>query len=225
MSTRADLIELARVRLDDTVEPYRWSDAVLTEHANDAVRQFAIRKRLILDRSTAEVCSYAVDADATTVTLHDAVLSVRSARWSDRNEGPLHLTTLKRMDRNFPDWPNQAAGTPSHLILDANTGSVELWPKPSAAGTLSLAVWRTPLESEKLESDDDEPVIDRVFHRDLLDWIEHLAFLTPEGEAGDLERSDRAGQRFTSKVGPLPNAHSMRLWAIGRGRGAQAHFT
>lgn len=224
MTTRAELIALSRVRLDDTVEPYRWDDDVLTEHANDAVRQFAIRKRLILDRSTAEVCEYAVAAEVTTVTPHPAVLSVRSARWSDRTEGPLHLTTLKRMDRSFPDWPNESAGTPSHLILDGDTGSLELWPKPSAAGTLTLAVWRTPLDSEKLEGDEDEPIIDRVHHRDLLDWIEHLAFLTTEGEAGDLERSDRAAQRFAAKVGPLPDARAMRLWALGRGRGSPAHF-
>lgn len=223
MSTWAKLLTLARARLDDTAEPYHWSDEALLEFANDAIRQVVIRKRLILDRSTAEVCSYAVAASTAAVPLHAAVLAIRSARWSGSTD-PLALTTLKRMDKAQPDWPSEAAGIPTHLILDANTGSVELWPTPSAAGTLSLAVWRTPLDSEHLEDDHDEPVIDEIFHRDLLDWIEHLAFLTPEGETGDLERSDRAAQRFAAKIGDLPSAHAMKLWALGRGRGQTAHF-
>jgi hypothetical protein len=224
MSTLADLIALSRVRLDDTVEPYRWDDDTITEHANDAVRQAVIRKRLILDRTTAEVCSYAVAADASAVTLHSTVLAIRTARWSGSTE-PLALTTLKRMDSAQPDWPSEDAGIPTHLILDADTGKVTLWPAAAEAGTLALAVWRTPLEDELLEGDEDEPVIDEAFHRDLLDWIEHLAFLTPEGEAGDLQRSDRAETRFTAKFGAMPSAHSMKLWALGRGRGQTAQFT
>lgn len=223
MATLAELIGLARTRLDDTVAEYHWTDEQLMEYANDAVRQAAIRKRLILDRSTAEVCNYAVEASASTVPLHAAVLSVRTARWSG-STAPLALTTLKRMDKAVPDWPSRDADVPTCLILDANTGSVELWPTPSAAGTLSLAVWRAPFGVELMEDQDDEPAIDELYHRDLIDWIEHLAFLTPEGEAGDLERSDRAAQRFAAKFGDLPSAHAMKLWALGRGRGQTAQF-
>lgn len=223
MATLADLLATARIRLDDTVEPYHWSDEILTAHANDAVRQAVIRKRLILDRRTEETCSYPVAADTATVTLHSAVLAIRSARWSDSTD-PLALTTLKRMDNMQPDWPSRPAGIPTCLIVDANTGAVDLWPTPAAAGTLTLAVWRAPLDAETMEGPEDEPVIDELFQPDLVDWIEHLAFLSPEGEQGDLQRSDRAAQRFTAKFGNLPDAHAMKLWALGRGRGQTAQF-
>lgn len=219
----SDLLALARDRLDDNVVPPLFADEKLLEYANDAVRQVVLRKRLILDRSTAETCSYAVAADASQVALHPAVLAIRSARWSGSCE-PLALTTLKRMDRDVPNWPSTPGGCPTRLILDADTGYVTLWPTPSAAGTLNVAVWRTPLDVEVMEQDDDEPCIDETFHRDLIDWIEHLAFLTPDGETGDRARSAAAEDRFTAKFGPAPSAHAMKLWALGRGRGQRAQF-
>lgn len=218
------LLALIRARLDDNVVPPRWDDDTLLEYANDAIRQVVIRKRLLLDRTTAEVCSYAVEADTANITLHEAVLAVRSARWSGSTE-PLALTTLKRLDRLVPDWPSRDSGCPTHLVLDADTGGAMLFPAPSAAGTLSIACWRAPYGDELLEGEEDIPCIDPLFHRDLIDWVEHLAYLNPDGETEDAARSARAENRFTAKIGPLPDAHAMKLWALGRGRGQQAQFT
>lgn len=215
--------KLRSERLDDTVEPYLYSSARVRDALNDAVRQAAIRKRLLLDRSTEECCSYAVAAEDANVFLHPRVLAVRSARWSG-TATPLTLTTLKRMDRDRPDWPSEPAKDPTHLIVDAQTGYVVLWPTPAAAGTLSLAVWRAPLESEELEEGDDEPVIDETFHIDLLDWAEHQCYLNKDGEAGDAQRAADAAARFTAKFGRLPTAHEIKCWALSPRRGQRAEF-
>lgn len=218
---------LARLRdtahLDDAVEEYQFSDEDCIAALNDAVRQAAIRKRLVLDRSTAEVCSYAVAASESSVTLHKRVLAVRSARWSE-SDTPLILTTLKVMDKDVPNWPSYDAATPTHVIVDAQSGDLVLWPATDTAGTLSLCVWRAPLDNEKMEGGTDTPIIDEIFHEDLLDWAMAYLYRGRDGERSDLQRAAEAEKRFTEKFGRLPSAHEMKCWAIAPPRGQRASF-
>jgi hypothetical protein len=110
--------------------------------------------------------------------------------------------------------------------VDRETGKIDLWPTPQTAGTLTLSVWRAPLESEEIFEGDFEldPVIDEAFHLDLLDWAEHWLYLTKDGETGDPERAAAAEQRFTAKFGRLPSAHEIKCWGLGKGRGQRAAF-
>jgi hypothetical protein len=213
------------------VEPDLYADASCADALNDAQRQAAIRKRLILDQTTDDLCVFAVtavadDTGSLSVAMHPRMLAVRTARWSLQTCGPLRLTTLKVMDRDHPTWPATVAGTPTHLIVDCETGKVNLWPTPDASGTLTLSVWRAPLEEEECEATDFDldPVIDEVFHRDLLDWAEHWLYLTKDGENGDPQRATAAEQRFTAKFGRLPTAHEIKCWGLGKGRGQVASF-
>lgn len=216
---------LRRERLDDTVVPYRHSAEAVMSALNDAQRQAAIRKRLVLDRTTEDVCTYAVAVDGDTVTLHPRVLAVRSARWSETSPAaPLTLTTLKVMDKDCPAWTEADSATPTAVIVDAETGKLVLYPPTDTAGTLTLSVWRSPLESEEMEDGEDEPIIDETFHRDLIDWAEHLLFLGKDGEEGDTQRSNAAEQRFTAKFGRMPSAHEIKCWAISPSRGQRAEF-
>lgn len=228
--TFADLLTLLRIRLDDTAQPYLYEDAGCAEALNDAQRQAAIRKRLILDNSTPDLCVFAVtavadDTGCLSVAMHPRMLAVRTARYTGQCR-PLILTTLKVMDRDYPTWPDATADTPTHLIVDRETGKVDLWPTPAASGTLTLAVWRSPLEDEECETADFdvEPVIDETFHRDLLDWAEHWLYLTKDGEGGDPQRAKAAEERFTAKFGRLPSAHEIKCWGLGKGRGQRAEF-
>jgi hypothetical protein len=52
MATFAELLTILRVRLGDTAAPPLYDDAACAIALNDAQRQAAIRKRLILDNST-----------------------------------------------------------------------------------------------------------------------------------------------------------------------------
>lgn len=221
-----DLLTKFRVRVDDLAEPPLYSDEEVYAFLNDAVRQAALRKRLLLDNSTAEVCVYAVDAGTegiATVTVHPRVLAVRAARWSGSTT-PLTLTTLRVMDRDRPCWPSDTAAIPTHVIVDRESGKIDLWPAPAEAGTLTLAVWRLPLGDEEIEGESDEPVVDEAFHLDLLDWMEHLAYLQKDSEAEDLRRAALAEQRFTAKFGRLPSAREIKLWGIAPARGQRAEF-
>lgn len=218
-----DLIRAYRDRMDDHAVPPLHSDPQCTAFFNDAVRQASIRKRLILDRNNEECCLAPVAAGQVEVELHKRVLAIRSARWS-ASTTPLQLTTLKVMDRDCPEWPSTPNGVPTRLIVDAQSGSVVLWPAPALAGQLSFAVWRAPLDIEEMADGQDEPLIDEAWHADLLDWAEHLGCLTKDGEAGDPARSAAAEGRFTAKFGRLPSAHEIKCWAISPRRGQRAEF-
>jgi len=209
-------------RLDDTAVPPQYGDELLNRAFNEAVRQAALRKRLLLDRSSEECCTLTIAASQVEAPIHPRVLAIRSARWVG-GRCPLELTTLRRMDRDHPDWTSTPADAePRKLIVDAQEGHVLLWPAPSVAGTVQLAVWRMPLEAEEMEDDEDEPVISEVWHHDLLDWAEHLAYLTKDGEQGDAERSAAAAQRFAAKFGDLPKASAVRLWGVSPRGGQRA---
>lgn len=221
-----DLLTKFRVRVDDLAEPPLYSDEEAYAFLNDAVRQAALRKRLLLDNSTSDVCVYAVDAGTegiATVALHSRVLAVRSARWSGSTT-PLALTTLKVMDQDRPEWPTETAGLPTRLIVDRESGKIDLWPVPAEAGTLTLAVWRLPLDTEACEAETDEPVVDEAFHIDLIDWMEHLAYLQKDSEQNDPARANAAEARFTAKFGRLPSAREIKLWGIAPARGQRAQF-
>ena len=212
-----------RKRLDDEAAQPLYSDDDLIAALNDAVRQASIRKRLLLDRTTAECCIYAVAAGQAEVALSPAVLALRSVRWSG-SDAPLTLTTLKVMDREQPCWPTDDQDCPTMVIVDAQTGSIVLYPTPAEAGTLTCAVWRMPLEAEEMEGGGDEPIIEAHWHRDLIDWAEHYCYLTKDSEAGDPARAEAAAQRFTAKFGRLPSAMEIRMWGLKHRSGQTAQL-
>lgn len=213
MEAQGLIDRLRRAWLDDTSTPYLWEDEELFGHLNEAVKQACLRKRALHERDSTPVCHYPLTAGVADVTLHPAVLAVRTARLASGGR-PLTLITLRRMDRMRPDWPDHARGTPTHLILDAQERRVTLYPTPAVADTLKLAVWRMPLESERIDAGSDEPVIDPLYHEDLLDWVAHLAFAKPDSETQDLQRSAVYAERFTAKFGSLPDARAVRLWGL-----------
>jgi len=218
----ADLLRRARERLDDTVAPGLWSDDQLIGFINDAVRQACIRKRLILDATTTDVCVVAIKAGEPKLPLHPRVLAVRTVRTANTRR-PLGLTTLKVMDRERPEWPFDS-GEPERVILDRDSGTLFLHPKPDKDDTLQLTVWRLPLEEEELEDGDDEPVVDEGWHIDLLDWVEFCAYSVPDVDIRDPARADAAVGRFTAKFGRLPSAHEIKCWGISPPRGQRARF-
>ena len=55
--TLCELIALARIRLDDCVQPYLWSDAALIEFANSSVTEACMRSRILQTKITLPVAT------------------------------------------------------------------------------------------------------------------------------------------------------------------------
>jgi len=208
----AGLLVLARQRLDDEVTPGLWSDDELIGFLNEAVKQACIRQRFLFEANHPRVCTAPVTAGSAQVRLHSAVLAIRSARLASTSK-PLDLVTLRWMDRERPEWPHDR-GTPERIVVDQQNGRMTLHPTPTQDDTLQLAVWRTPLEAELMTEAGDEPVVDAFWHADLVDWVEHLAYLRADSETQDLARSNEAAARFAAKFGRMPSAHEIKCWGL-----------
>lgn len=207
----AALKTLARRKLDDLVDPYLYSDADLTDYANEGVDEAALRARLILDSRTASVCSIALDPDATepgNITLHGSIFVVRSARLRTA-QSTLEVVTRDILEGNWCEW-RTSTGTPEAICFDVDTGRAILAPIPVEVDTLDLTVWRRTLDTEKMVGDDDVPVINEIHHTGLIDWILHRCYEPKDGETGDDERSALHYNRFEARYGRRPDAHALK---------------
>lgn len=219
--------ELRESRLDDNAGAELWSSDELRSFYNDAVRQACLRARLLVDSTTESVCRLAVEPGTQSVRLHPSILAVRNvtpavAIGCDELTG----CTARRVAKERPRWhlPNDGHGHPRFWIPDWQDG--QLWfDRPfQSANTLHLSVWRTPLDTELVEGDADEPVIPEPFHTDLLDWCEWRAYSKKDAETLDNERAGRAYTLFEAKFGRLPSAVEIRLWGVKRHNGVPAQF-
>lgn len=216
--------QLRSSRIDDTVVPYLWSDEVLLGYYDDAVSQAVRRMRLLTDATTPKVTQIAITAGTAAYRLHPKVLAIKQAQISN-TEGPLRLTTIKRHNKVRPGWWGDTnTAPPRHIIVDFADGMIRLDPVPDAAGTLSMIVWRMPLDNERIERPSDEPPFAEHLHEDLHDWVEHRCFSLADAETRDLNRAAEAERRFTQRFGPLPSHESIRLWGVSPLRGTTAEL-
>lgn len=216
------LLAATRRRLDDEVLPGLWEDDELIGFLNEAVKEAVIRLRALLEARNPRVCTAQITAGSSDIKRHPAVLAIRSARLASTGR-PLELVELKVLDRDRPQWPLDE-GAPTHIVIDRQSGQLTLYPRPTADDTLQLAVWRAPLEAERLESEGDEPPIDELWHEGLIDWAEHLAYLRADSETFDQQRSDRAEARFTALFGKRPTAARIAAWGLTAKRGTRPEF-
>lgn len=211
-------------RLDDTMEPYLWSQDTLFRHLNDAVSQACRRARLLVDARTAATCTIAITAGTALYALHPSVLAIKSAQLDLATE-PLGLTTVKRRHRTRPGWlTDTARDEPAVAVVDYSDGYIRLDPIPAEADTLRLVVWRMPLDAELIEAGGDDPAIPEHMHEDLLDWVEHRCYSLADAETRDPQRAADAYTRFEAKFGQLPTHHAVRLWGVSPIRGTRAEY-
>ena len=142
--TLQNLIDEARDKLDDAIQPYLWSDAELVRYANNAVNRLCKEALLIVDSITVAICSVAVLALTQNYAKDDRIVHVREATITPRAT-PLVKRNLDWLSHHWPTWRSAQAGTPIFFAEDIDEGKITLIPKPVANDTLSLTVYRFPL--------------------------------------------------------------------------------
>lgn len=205
----ADLIKTARGRLDDQAAPFLWSDPELTGYINEAENEAAERARLLHDETSA-MTRVDVVAGTAQYKLDGKVVGLDRVVL-DSTGLPLARTTREEMDDCMPGWESHE-GTPRFFI--EREGYLRLVPKPMAADTLSLALWRLPLEP--LEGTDDEPEIAERHHARMLDWAYHLAYLKRDADTFDEQKAASFAARFTDSFGIRPDANVQRKQRLHR---------
>lgn len=199
MPTLADLRGAARLRLDDTVAPYLWSDAELNEWINEAIREASLRAGLTRDSA-----SINLKAAENEYELDESIVYFTRVRLNSTGR-VLGRTTRIDLDDFSSDW-EAATGTPVSFFIEGRT--LFVYPTPDAADRLELRVEKYP---DTLEVDSDETEFEQHDTWPLLEWVIYRAGQKRDADS-ILPNPDQYDSAFTRRFGPRPSARLRRGW-------------
>jgi hypothetical protein len=210
--TLKDLLEAFRQRVDDIETGWEdndsrllWSNEEITRYANESVTEYC-RRRLLVDKDTAEICQIAVVAGTATYDLDPRIYTLYRLLLDER---PLQKTSLYALTHHDPCWESEN-GAPEYYLESwgvGQWGKITLYPNPVATGTLHLTVARLPLATMSWDDRDAvEPEIPLEDRLALLWWMEFLAYQRQDDDTYNPKRADGAAAAFTMLVGARPSA-------------------
>ena len=207
----SELIRQFRVLAFDKEQPYLFSDEDITDWLNDAVKEAAIRGRLIHDSTTTGVCTISTQPNVSIYALHDSLYEIDSLHWLSADNpykaNGLQLVSQEDMADIWHDWRTCGYGTPEYAIQhDTN---IRLVPAPNVAGVITIEGYRVPLVPMTLDTD--RPEINIIHHEYLIQWALHKGFGIPDSEVFDMNRSALAEQEFTKYFGERPDSDLRRI--------------
>ncbi len=209
------LITTAATRADDLAAGKLWTRAEWIEYANDAQNEACRRARLLVDSTTAAVCSIALLTDTPTYDLHDSIIFIRRVRLLD-SDG-VAVAVLKRahsddLDREAgPQWQEET-GQPRFYVPSLDDHQFRPYPMPdSNEWEASLTVVRTPLvpashEKYAMEDAEDVPEIRTRWHLGLVNWMLHRAYSKQDSQCYNPKAAAAAEAAFEAEFGPKSRA-------------------
>lgn len=204
----AGLIRVFRQRADDdkpeTVS--LWKDVDLLAWASEAECEACLRARLIWDDTSPFLTiPLVVGQDAYAINpIIDRIDRVVLTLAAGGRPRDLRLTGVDDIAKSQGCGPDN--GRPQSVARIGS--SLRLWPTPSTAGEIRIECYRLPVYP--MEAPGDEPEIDEVHHKSLVDFMLYRAYSTKDSEAMDDARAAQALHRFTENFGERPTANVMR---------------
>lgn len=207
----SELIRRFRVAAFDNEQPYLFADQDITDWLNDAVKEAAIRGRLIHDSTTTGVCTISTQPNVSIYALHESLYEIDALHWLSSDNpykvNGLQLVSQEDMADIWHDWRTRDYATPEYAIQhDTN---IRLVPAPNTAGVITIEGYRTPLVPMTLDTD--RPEINIIHHEYLIQWALHKGFGIPDSEVFDMNRSALAEQEFTDYFGMRPDSDLRRI--------------
>lgn len=207
----SELIRRFRVAAFDNEQPYLFADQDITDWLNDAVKEAAIRGRLIHDSTTTGVCTISTQPNVSIYALHESLYEINSIHWLNVDDpyrvNPLSLISQEDMADRWHDWRTREPNSPEYAIQhDTN---IRLVPAPNVAGVITLEGYRVPLVPMTLDTD--RPEINIIHHEYLIQWALHKGFGIPDSEVFDMNRSALAEQEFADYFGIRPDSDLRRI--------------
>ena len=138
--TPADVITEVRRIVQDTSAPYRYSDADLLGYVNQTLKRMALLRPDLFG---------VIDDVATTAGSAVQTLPTDAIRLIDvfsvKGGGAVTETDRETMDRNYPSWSVEAAGTPVNYMRHVkNPTRFFLYPPPAAGVELVVEYAKVP---------------------------------------------------------------------------------
>lgn len=210
------LISTAATRVDDLAEGKLWSRDEWIEYANDAQNEACRRARLIVDSTTAAVCSITLVNGTPTYALHDSIIFIRRARLLQVSDS-VALNVLRRahsadLDRTVgPQWQEED-GQPRAYVPDLDGHVLRPYPTPDAnTWKVALTVVRTALipstnETYPMEDGDDTPEIRARWHLGLVNWMTYRAYSKHDSQTYNPKAAAAALADFEAEFGKKSSA-------------------
>lgn len=222
-----ELLDTCREETDDEIEPYLCSDKRFVKYLNEAMREAAVRARLLVESELPDVCEITLVPGQASYVLDASVVIVRRAVLRSEPGDPLCRTTTAILDCTSRDWRNRP-GTPRYVTVDQQGSGrkLTLSPVPDAVDTLDLTVVRLPTEAELFEEGDEtaEPPFDQRHHEKLVHWACFRAMSARDVEQGSTSYADRHLTLFEQHFGPMPSARELQQLSIDRTSGTTPQF-
>lgn len=197
--TLAELRARARLLLDDSAQPYLWSNAEIDYNINEALRQACVRGRLLRREDTVSVV-----AEQAVYELPDYFDPWQVIRVWLSSQSDIELTKRSRPElvREYCTY-DLGDGTPIHYRLDGRNGDgpffIELSPTPDAADTLNIEYIAVPCP---LTTDTARPEIPLYYHEKLMSGVLMLCYQKRDADTFDTHAAQRHAEEFTRHFGP-----------------------
>lgn len=196
--TLGELINLARLRLDDLRQPYLWSDAQLIEFANAAVEEVADRTRCIRDNSDIPMV-----ADTADYTVPNVPLAIHNI-WIIDDQGIIDKASFasEAEFNTLVQFGNYSSSRPRFYAIGDNIANITLHPVPNTSGTIQVEYSRMPTEDERVTSSSDIPVVPAEMHRDMVYWMLTEAYTIRDADAREKDLAEKYEAKFDRRFGP-----------------------
>ncbi len=199
--TNQSILDEARDKLDDRANPQLWSDLELIRYRNKAVNRLCEEALLISDSITAQICRITVLANQGSYAKDSRIVQVREARITARSM-PLVKKTLSWINEHWPTWRSAQPGIPIIFSEDIDEGQITLIPTPKDNDTLSLAVYRLPLQEmvDSKDSREASPEFHSKFHAYIHEGILAEAYGKQDAECFDRTLMEKFQKIFDRNV-------------------------
>lgn len=191
-----------RERLDETTATF-WSNTELNRWINEACRDIARATESLRDTSTIAVTlpsTYNYTLPSDTIRVHN----VEWVRTGDTQIYPLEPTRVTGAEAM--GWTNQdTSGNPQMFFTWGFSGDAQLyvWPKPDAAGTITLYYYRFPAE---VSSDGANVEVPNGWEDLVYDYAEYRARLKDNDERWKWAREEYQ-QKLTDHLNLTRDMH------------------
>ena len=203
--TPEKLLDLFRREVDDTAEPYLWSDEDFYYYLNEAQEVHVRLIGGIADRRSS-LTKVTYKTGDQFKKYDPRILRIKGAFDEDNN-----IVTIRNLD-NFESpyleddygqrlntgLEDSRTGSIKYLITDVETEEFQFYPIPDHDGWIRLYVYRLPLE--EVANDKDELEIPSFHHMNLLNWVKHKAYMKQDIEGFDLSKSADFRAAFASWI-------------------------
>jgi len=198
--------EYTRYRLNDYEKPHAWRQKEIFLYANEAEKIICRDARVLEDSTTDSICNIDVAANTLDYVLNSKIIYVAAAKITS-SSATLSKVTKQDKDASYPGWRSATASEPTEYILDYRHGYITLYPKPDAAYTLNLSVFRYPENDMALDTD--EPEIPEEYHHALVDGICYQAYLKWGERTYDAQKSAVHLQLFRKAIADMKTVNVM----------------